>query len=302
MIGEFQQNGIRTSVFIGTDLQLIEAAAKTGTDRIELYTEDFATQYEKGNKAAIKPYTEAAILAHALGLGINAGHDLSLENIQFFKENIPNLAEVSIGHALIAESLYLGLENVVNMYLDRLTIIWKFYMQPIKGTGKPLLILHGYFGMSDNWKTLGNQFAENYQVHLIDQRNHGRSFHASEFNYALLVEDLYRYIQHHQLEAVHLLGHSMGGKTAMLFAVTHPQMIAKLMIADISPRKYEPHHNAILAGLNSIDFSIQTTRSLVDAKLAELIPEVGIRQFLLKNVYWIEKGKLAFRFHLQSLN
>ena len=93
----------------------------------------------------------------------------------------------------------------------------------------------------------------------------------------------------------------MGGKTAMLFAVTHPQMIAKLMIADISPRKYEPHHNAILAGLNSIDFSIQTTRSLVDAKLAELIPEVGIRQFLLKNVYWIEKGKLAFRFHLASL-
>ena len=150
----------------------------------------------------------------------------------------------------------------------------------VKGTGKPLLILHGYFGMSDNWKTLGNQFAENYQVHLIDQRNHGRSFHASEFTYALLVEDLYRYIQHHQLEAVHLLGHSMGGKTAMLFAVTHPQMIAKLMIADISPRKYEPHHNAILAGLNSIDFSIQTTRSLVDAKLAELIPEVGIRQFL----------------------
>jgi len=120
VIGEFQQNGIRTSVFIGTDLQLIEAAAKTGTDRIELYTEDFATQYERGNKAAIKPYTEAAILAHSLGLGINAGHDLSLENIQFFKENIPYLAEVSIGHALIAESLYLGLENVVNMYLHRL--------------------------------------------------------------------------------------------------------------------------------------------------------------------------------------
>jgi len=120
VIGEFQQNGIRTSVFIGTDLQLIEAAAKTGTDRIELYTEDFATQYDRGNKAAIKPYTEAAILAHSLGLGINAGHDLSLENIQFFKENIPYLAEVSIGHALIAESLYLGLENVVNMYLHRL--------------------------------------------------------------------------------------------------------------------------------------------------------------------------------------
>lgn len=120
VIQEFQQNGIRTSIFIDTDLKQIEAAAKTGTDRIELYTEEFATQYDLGNKEAIKPYTNAAILAHDLGLGINAGHDLSLDNIKFFKENIPNLAEVSIGHALIAESLYLGLENVVNMYLHKL--------------------------------------------------------------------------------------------------------------------------------------------------------------------------------------
>ncbi|WP_370398432.1 pyridoxine 5'-phosphate synthase [Tenacibaculum dicentrarchi] len=120
VITEFKNNGIRTSIFIDTDLKLIEAAAKTGADRIELYTEEFATQYALGNKEVIKPYADAAILAHKLGLGINAGHDLSLENIQFFKENIPNLAEVSIGHALISESLYLGLENVVNMYLDRL--------------------------------------------------------------------------------------------------------------------------------------------------------------------------------------
>ena len=120
VITEFQQNGIRTSIFIDTDAKLIEAAAKTGTDRIELYTEEFATQFDLGNKNAVKPYTEAAILAHKLGLGINAGHDLSLDNIQFFKENIPNLAEVSIGHALIAESLYLGLENVVSMYIHKL--------------------------------------------------------------------------------------------------------------------------------------------------------------------------------------
>ena len=120
VIKEFKQNGIRTSIFIDTDKKLIEAAAKTGADRIELYTEEFATQFDLGNKQAVKPYTEAAILAHNLGLGINAGHDLSLDNIKFFKENIPNLAEVSIGHALIAESLYLGLENVVNMYLHRL--------------------------------------------------------------------------------------------------------------------------------------------------------------------------------------
>ena len=120
VIQEFQQNGIRTSIFIDTNTSFIEAAAKIGTDRIELYTEHFASEFEKGNKEAIKPYTETAILAHKLGLGINAGHDLSLKNIEFFKQNIPNLDEVSIGHALIAESLYLGLENVVNMYIHRL--------------------------------------------------------------------------------------------------------------------------------------------------------------------------------------
>ena len=120
VVSEFKNAGIRTSIFIDTDLKLIEAAAKTGADRIELYTEEFATQFDLGNKKGVKPYTDAAILAHNLGLGINAGHDLSLENIKFFKEHVPNLAEVSIGHALISESLYLGLENVVNMYLHRL--------------------------------------------------------------------------------------------------------------------------------------------------------------------------------------
>lgn len=120
VIAEFKNAGIRTSIFIDTDLKLIDAAAKTGADRIELYTEHFASEYEKGNKDAVKGYAEAAVLANELGLGINAGHDLSLENIEFFKQSIPNLAEVSIGHALISESLYLGLQNVVNMYLHRL--------------------------------------------------------------------------------------------------------------------------------------------------------------------------------------
>lgn len=120
VISEFKLNGIRTSIFIDTNLKLIEAAATTGADRIELYTEEFATQYALGNKEAIKPYTESAILANKLGLGINAGHDLSLDNIEFFKQNVPSLLEVSIGHALIAESLYLGLENVVNMYKNKL--------------------------------------------------------------------------------------------------------------------------------------------------------------------------------------
>lgn len=120
MIQEFQRNGIRTSIFVDPELDMIEGAKKTGTDRIELYTESFAHQYGLGNTKGIDPYIAAAIKANEYGLGINAGHDLSLENIQFFKQNIPGLLEVSIGHALIAEALYLGLENVVNMYLRKL--------------------------------------------------------------------------------------------------------------------------------------------------------------------------------------
>jgi len=123
IISELKQNSIRTSVFVDPILKMIEGAKEIGTDRIELYTESFADQYQKGNKNGIKPYTESAILANQLGLGINAGHDLNLENITFFKENIPNLLEVSIGHALICESLYLGLDNVINMYLNRLLSI-----------------------------------------------------------------------------------------------------------------------------------------------------------------------------------
>ncbi|CAL2089018.1 esterase [Tenacibaculum sp. 190524A05c] len=172
----------------------------------------------------------------------------------------------------------------------------------IVGEGKPLLILHGFFGMGDNWKSLANKFAEeNFEVHLVDQRNHGRSFHSEEFNYDLLVEDLYKYIQHHNLDKIDLLGHSMGGKTVMLFATKYPEVIDKLMVADIAPKIYPPHHQDIIRALNSIDFSIHSTRKLIDAKLSELIPQMGVRQFLLKNTYWIEKGQLAFRFNLKSL-
>ncbi len=120
VISEFKQNNIRTSIFLDPVLSQVEAAVATGTDRIELYTEAYAHQYGLGNKKAIEPYTKCAELASKLGLGVNAGHDLSLDNIAFFKANVPNLLEVSIGHALISESLYLGIENVVNMYLHKL--------------------------------------------------------------------------------------------------------------------------------------------------------------------------------------
>lgn len=120
VIAEFKRNDIRTSIFIDPDLKMIEKAVETGADRIELYTEHFATEYAKGNKDAVKIYAQGAELAHNLGMGVNAGHDLSLDNIQYFAESLPFLDEVSIGHALISESLYLGLQNVVSMYLNKL--------------------------------------------------------------------------------------------------------------------------------------------------------------------------------------
>ena len=120
VVSEFKNNGIRTSIFIDTELKLIEGAKNTGADRIELYTESFAVNYLKGNKNEINKYINASILANDLGMGVNAGHDLSLENIHFFVDKIPYLDEVSIGHAIICESLYLGIENVVNMYLQKI--------------------------------------------------------------------------------------------------------------------------------------------------------------------------------------
>lgn len=120
IVAEFQKRGIRTSIFVDPVLEMIEGAKATGTNRIELYTEEFAHQYGLGNEKAIEPYTKAAQLANDLGIGVNAGHDLSLQNIEFFKNNIPDLLEVSIGHALISESLYLGVENVIRMYQQKM--------------------------------------------------------------------------------------------------------------------------------------------------------------------------------------
>jgi pyridoxine 5-phosphate synthase len=120
ILKEFKQNNIRTSVFLDPSLRQVEGAKAIGADRIELYTEAYALQYFQGNKNAIVPYFECAELAMQLNLGINAGHDLSLDNIKFFKQNVPGLLEVSIGHALISESLYFGIDNVINMYLNKL--------------------------------------------------------------------------------------------------------------------------------------------------------------------------------------
>lgn len=172
----------------------------------------------------------------------------------------------------------------------------------ILGKGKPFIFLHGFLGMGDNWKTLGTKFSElGYEVHLIDQRNHGRSFHSNDFSYEAMVKDLKSYIDEHQLKDIILLGHSMGGKTAMLFAVEFPELVHKLIVADISPRYYPTHHDAILKGLASLDFDVIKGRSEADEALKRYVSDVGIRQFLLKNLYWETKGKLALRLNLEAL-
>ncbi|WP_130736916.1 alpha/beta fold hydrolase [Flavobacterium sp. J27] len=172
----------------------------------------------------------------------------------------------------------------------------------IEGQGKPFLIVHGFLGMSDNWKTLGAQFAENgYEVHLLDMRNHGRSFHTDAFNYNLMVNDVQEYCKFKNLEEIVLLGHSMGGKIAMQFACQFPNLVSKLIIADIGPKFYAPHHQSILEGLNAVDFSLKPSRSDVDAILLKHITDFGTRQFLLKNLHWVEQGQLGFRFNLKSL-
>ncbi len=173
----------------------------------------------------------------------------------------------------------------------------------ILGKGTPLLILHGFLGMSDNWKTLGSQYAEEgFEVHLLDQRNHGKSFHSEDFNYDLLAKDVYEYIQHHQLNEVIVIGHSMGGKTAMQLASSYPNAISKLLVADIAPKYYPPHHDEILNGLNALDLESIKSRTEADKQLAKHISNFGVRQFLLKNLYWETKEKLGFRFNLPVLS
>lgn len=171
----------------------------------------------------------------------------------------------------------------------------------ILGEGKPLLILHGLFGMLDNWQALGKKFAEQYQVHLIDQRNHGHSFHADGHNYDLMASDLENYIAHHSLEKIILMGHSMGGKTAMLFASLHPDIVEKLIIVDISPKYYAPHHQAILEGLNDVAKQEINSRKEADIILSNHFPELSMRQFLLKSLYRKTKDTLEFRFNLKAI-
>lgn len=165
-----------------------------------------------------------------------------------------------------------------------------------------LLIVHGLFGQLDNWNTLARSFSEHFTVHLLDLRNHGRSFHSSDATHGAMAQDLVDYLQHQKIEKAYIIGHSLGGKVVMKLAISHPQMIVKAIIADIAPKEYPPHHLEILKGLKAVDFESITERSEVDATLEKYIKSTAIRQFLLKNVYRTKEDKFAFRFNLQSLD
>ena len=170
------------------------------------------------------------------------------------------------------------------------------------GEGEPLIILHGLFGSTDNWQTLGKKFAENFSVYFVDQRNHGHSPHTEEFNYEVMADDLYELITDLGLSQVNLIGHSMGGKTCIEFAKNHSNLIKKMIIVDISNKAYPPHHDILLDGMNNMNLTIVKSRSDADLYLSQTISDIGVRQFLLKNLYWIEPGRLAWRINLPVLS
>jgi pimeloyl-ACP methyl ester carboxylesterase len=169
------------------------------------------------------------------------------------------------------------------------------------GEGQPLVILHGLFGFSDNWQTQAKKFSEYYRVILVDLRNHGHSPWSPDFSYALMAEDLTQLVQKLGLQQVILLGHSMGGKVAMHFAQKHSNYLDKLIVVDMGVKSYPMHHQHILEAFNRIDLTKMTARSEAEQLLRQFIDSEGVRQFLLKNLYWKEKGKLSWRVNFPVL-
>jgi pimeloyl-ACP methyl ester carboxylesterase len=172
----------------------------------------------------------------------------------------------------------------------------------ITGEGTPLIILHGLFGSLDNWQSHAKTLGEYFQVIAIDVRNHGHSPHTSIHDYEHMAEDIKALIDHLNLDEVHLLGHSMGGKAVMRFAQKHPTLVKKMIVLDMGIKAYLPHHETILKGLNNIDFDQIKSRSEAEQKLAAYVDDFAVRQFLMKNLYWVEPNvRLAWRMNLQVL-
>lgn len=170
------------------------------------------------------------------------------------------------------------------------------------GVGKPLIILHGLFGMSDNWVSMGKMFAKTHQVFLLDLRNHGQSPHSEFFNYEALAQDVFDFIQEQNLNEIVLLGHSMGGKTAMQLAGSYPERVEKLVIADISPGKYSLHHWDIVQAMLDIDFNTVKSRHEVEAHLSKTITKPAVRQLILKNLYWVDKTRLGWKLNINAIS
>lgn len=166
------------------------------------------------------------------------------------------------------------------------------------GEGKPLIILHGLFGSLDNWQTIANELSDHYKIYLVDQRNHGHSPHSDTFNYDVMAADLAEFIDEHHIENPVILGHSMGGKTAMKFAIQHADKWDKLIVVDISPKAYPIRHDKIIEGLNSIDINHLKSRGEADKQLAAHIKEFSIRQFLLKNLSRKKDGGFKWKINL----
>ena len=169
------------------------------------------------------------------------------------------------------------------------------------GSGPPLIILHGVFGSSDNWKTLANHLMITFEVYLVDQRNHGLSPHSDDLNYQVMTDDLKELLHNEQIEKCCLLGHSMGGKTAMNFAVQYPEKIMKLIIVDIAPKRYPPHHQNILQGVHSLKINEINTRKEADDLLSTTINNSGIRQFILKNLSRNPEGLFYWKINWKAI-
>jgi len=169
------------------------------------------------------------------------------------------------------------------------------------GQGQPLVVLHGLFGSCDNWLTVSKPLAEHFHVFLVDQRNHGRSPHANEHSYKTMSEDIVEFLAQQSIQKAHILGHSMGGKTAMHLALNFPELVDRLVVADIAPRYYSPHHQDVIAGFRTINLETLTSREEADKLMSKELPEIGVRQFLLKNLYRDEHSKFAWRMNLEGL-
>ena len=172
------------------------------------------------------------------------------------------------------------------------------------GMGKPVVILHGLFGLSDNWVTFGRLLSKHYAVYIPDLRNHGQSAHSAVFDFPSLVNDLAEILEEYELDNIFLIGHSLGGKIAMYFSLYHPELVKKMVVVDISLRKSPPdlEHQQLLNAMMAVNFNVAKSRTDVDNQLKEQVKSLKLRQFLLKNVYWRDRYSMDWRLNLKAIN